>query len=291
MGSVHVYRTHALPIRGVVGLGMALARRRKPVLVMGVGGRVMAINGTRCIGMWSIVVRCCIRWVLLVPWGVHSGVVRGACWLVPSRPYPVSGVWRARVFLCSLLHLSCVLLWMHSMGTRRLNPCHGHVPTLSLAEFPLAELHLPLLALSFMSLPVRHEPLVLVLHDSNGTLRVIFLGGSQFSSVATVAVHLRRPARFDWPWRTNVRVLPRWAHLPRRHRTARQPSRLPTLLRRRQWRASLGISLRCTIPLQFRGRMVCGWRCSRGCPWVAILVHAVMFRRLRSSESGVLGCC
>jgi hypothetical protein len=257
------------------------------VLVVSVWRRVLAVDRTRWIWVWSVVMGCRTRWVLLVPRRVHGRIVGRSCGL-ESRPCPVPRVWSATVLLCPLIHLPGELLRMHPVATSWLNPSHGHIPTLPLAKFSLAELHLALLTLPLLSLPVRHGPLLFVFHHPDGTLRVVLLRRPQ---LLPVGVHLGRPSGFDWARRTNIRVLPWRAHLPRRHRAARQPPRLPCLLFRRGYgRASLRIGLRRAIALYLGCRMICGRRGCGGSSRIAVLKQAIMFGGLGSSEASVLGC-
>ena len=186
--------------------------------------------------MWSVKMCCCRgRWIFLVPLQVHGGIVGGSRRLVTrSRPVPLlSQLGRSTVLWRPLFHLPRILLWMHSVGPRRLDSRHGHVPAL-----PLAELHLPFLPLSFLPLPIRHVPLLFILHQPDGTLRVVFLGWPQ---LFPVGVHLGwRPTLFDLPLGANTGVLLWRTDRTGRDRATRHPS-LSGLLRHRQRRAPLGV--------------------------------------------------
>lgn len=181
MWSVHIHPAHALPIRRVVRLRVRRAWRWKAVLVRSMRRWMVAISRARGIGMGSVVVRSCAGRIVMVSRRLHRRIIGRPC-RFEAGSRPVSRVWGTAVLLRPLFHLAHVLLLVDSMWSwlTRLRSSHGHVPTLPLAEFPLtqfslANLHLPLMTFTLLSLSFRHVPLLFIFHHPDGALRVVFL--------------------------------------------------------------------------------------------------------------------
>lgn len=224
-----MHAAHALSIWRLVRLWVRRTWGRKAVLVRGVWWRMMAISRPRGIGMGPVVVRSRAGRILVVSRRLHRGIIGRSCWL-EAWPRPVSRIRSAAILLCPL-HLPNVLLLMNPMRPclTGLHPSHGHIPTLPLAKLSLAEFHLPFLAFTFLPLPVRDVPLLVVFHHPDGTLWVVFLRRPQLLSMR---IHLRwRPARVYLSRGTGVRVRPWRAHCTR-HRATRQSPLFPSLFRR-----------------------------------------------------------